>query len=169
MFLKKFLSQPNVVGSVLIALLICAGIVYAFGFNGFNVQTATNGNVDAWLAQTASEGCGGTDDCGSKCTVDGEADKCQGNGCTFKCKNKPTPRSLPTTGAEPNSTQEMRKICSGDLHRIRTYNENGVVVQDEDHDAPHGDHGIPHIHLWVIDEDGIPRRNEEPEDQYRVR
>ena len=62
MFVKKFLSQPNIVGSVLIALLICAGIVYAFGFNGFNVQTATNGNVDAWLAQAGDGNCGGGDE-----------------------------------------------------------------------------------------------------------
>ena len=139
MFLKKFLSQPNVVGSVLIALLICAGIVYAFGFNGFNVQTATNGNVDAWLAQTASEGCGGTDDCGSKCTVDGKADKCQGSNCTYSgkrgCKNKPTPHTLDRTGADPDSTQKMHKICSGAIHRIRTYDLNGDALQDKDYDA----------------------------------
>lgn len=38
MYLKKILHQPNVVGSVLIALLISSGAVFAIGFDGFNVQ-----------------------------------------------------------------------------------------------------------------------------------
>ena len=50
MFLKKVLNQPNLVGTVLIALMVCAGFVYAVGFDGFNVETATGDEVEAWLA-----------------------------------------------------------------------------------------------------------------------
>ena len=50
MFLKKVLNQPNLVGTVMIVLLFGAGFVYAFAFDGFNVQTATDGEVEAWLA-----------------------------------------------------------------------------------------------------------------------
>lgn len=50
MFLKKVLNQPNLVGSMLIALMVCGGFVYAVGFNGFSVETATGGEVEAWLA-----------------------------------------------------------------------------------------------------------------------
>ena len=67
MFFKKFLNQPNVIGSVLIALMICSGFVYTFAFNGFNVETATGGEVDVWLAaagggSSGGSGGGGTDD-----------------------------------------------------------------------------------------------------------
>ena len=58
MFLKKFLNQPNVVGSVLIALMVCSGFVYAFAFDGFNVETATQGDVEAWLAAAGGGGSG---------------------------------------------------------------------------------------------------------------
>ena len=44
MFLKKVLNQPNLAGTVMIALLVSAGFVYAFAFDGFNVQTATQAN-----------------------------------------------------------------------------------------------------------------------------
>ena len=50
MFLKKVLNQPNLVGTVMIVLLFGAGFVYAFAFDGFNVETATQGDVEAWLA-----------------------------------------------------------------------------------------------------------------------
>ena len=67
MFLKKVLNQPNVVGTVMIALLFCAGFVYAFTFNGFNVETIPGSEVEAWLASASggssgSSGGGGTDD-----------------------------------------------------------------------------------------------------------
>ncbi len=67
MFFKKFLNQPNVIGSVLIVLMICSGLVYTFAFNGFNVETATGGEVEAWLAaagggSSGGSGGGGTDD-----------------------------------------------------------------------------------------------------------
>ena len=57
MFLKKVLNQPNLVGTVMIALMVCGGFVYAFAFDGFNVETATGGEVEAWLA-AAGDGSG---------------------------------------------------------------------------------------------------------------
>ena len=99
-------------------------------------------------------------DCGGKCTaVDGQAANCQGSSCTFKkCKNKPTPHDMPREGGPANSTLEMRKVCSGNLHRIRTYDGNGDALEDEDYDSPHGQYGIPHTHRWIKGEDGKPKR-----------
>ncbi len=57
MFLKKVLNQPQVVGTVMIALMVCAGFVYAFAFDGFNVETATGGEVESWFAGTTPEIC----------------------------------------------------------------------------------------------------------------
>ena len=56
MFLKKVLNQPNLVGSMLIALMICGGFVYAVGFDGFSVETATSGEVEAWLEAASGSG-----------------------------------------------------------------------------------------------------------------
>ena len=67
MYLKKFLAQPNVVGTVLIAFLVGTGFVYAFAFDGFNVQTATDGDVDVWVAMASSGNCGGDDDESDPC------------------------------------------------------------------------------------------------------
>ena len=61
MFLKKVLNQPNIVGTVMIALLLGAGFVYAFAFDGFNVETVPNSEVDAWLAQESGGNYGGYD------------------------------------------------------------------------------------------------------------
>ena len=68
MFLKKVLNQPNLVGLMLIALMICGGLVYTFAFDGFNVQTVTNSEVEAWLAaaggssgSSGGSGGGGTE------------------------------------------------------------------------------------------------------------
>lgn len=65
MFLKKVLNQPNLVGSMLIALMVCGGFVYAVGFDGFNVETATDGEVEAWLEAAGGDGSGsaGLDPC----------------------------------------------------------------------------------------------------------
>ena len=64
MFLKKVLNQPNLVGTVMIALLVCSGFVYAFAFDGFNIETATGGEVEAWLAASAGSGSsGGPSEC----------------------------------------------------------------------------------------------------------
>ena len=89
MFLKKFLNQPNLVGSMLIALMVCGGFVYAVGFDGFNVQTATGDEVEAWLA-AASGGTSGGNSCscgfencpGSNCSDCTE----NGVGCDIVCK-----------------------------------------------------------------------------------
>ena len=63
MYLKKVLNQPNLVGTVMIALLFGAGLVYAFAFDGFNVETTTGGEVEAWLAAANGGGSsGGSDD-----------------------------------------------------------------------------------------------------------
>ena len=62
MFLKKVLNQPNLVGTVMIALMVCGGFVYAFAFDGFNVETATGGEVEAWLAQAGGGNSGDGDD-----------------------------------------------------------------------------------------------------------
>ena len=63
MYLKKFLNQPNAVGSVLIALLFSAGILFAFGFGGFNVQSVGEDGVNSLFQMAASECCGGDKDC----------------------------------------------------------------------------------------------------------
>ena len=63
MYLKKFLNQPNVVGTLLIALLFGGGVVFAFGFDGFNVQSVGEDDVESLLLMTASGCCGGNKDC----------------------------------------------------------------------------------------------------------
>ena len=67
MYLKKVLSQPNLVGSVLIALMVCGGFVYTFVFDGFNIEIATGGEVEAWLAATTPETC--KPNFNAKCTI----------------------------------------------------------------------------------------------------
>ncbi len=60
MFLKKVLNQPNLVGTVMIALLIGSGFVYTFAFDGFNLETVTGGEVEAWLAAAGDGSSGGS-------------------------------------------------------------------------------------------------------------
>ena len=90
MFLKKVLNQPNLVGTMLITLMVCAGFVYAFAFDGFNVETATQGDVEAWLAQAGGGGSGGGAVCtcgNAHCTAevsvwkDGKETKVTKHGC----------------------------------------------------------------------------------------
>ena len=89
MFLKKVLNQPNVVGTLMIALLFGAGFVYAFAIDGFNVQTVTDGEVEAWL--TAADGGGSGDNNELTCTRVKKKDnrrKCRlsdGTSCTHNC------------------------------------------------------------------------------------
>ena len=86
MLLKKVLNQPNLVGTMLIALMVCGFFVYAFAFDGFNVETVTGGEVDAWLAQADGDcnyNCGHTKcpgDAGKKCK------KCNSKK-QFRCKD----------------------------------------------------------------------------------
>lgn len=73
MFLKKVLNQPIVVGTVMIVLLFGAGFVYAFAFDGFNVETVPGSEVEAWIAEIGGVSSGGYT-CGStKCAGDGNA------------------------------------------------------------------------------------------------
>ena len=58
--MKKVLNQPNLVGTMLIALMVCGGFVYAFAFDGFNVETATGSEVEAWLAAASSGSSSGS-------------------------------------------------------------------------------------------------------------
>ncbi len=86
MFLKIVLNQPNLVGTVLIALMVFSGFVYAFAFDGFNVETATDGEVEAWFT-AASDGDGGygtpRDTC--KENLNDYCDITYLNGTTAKC------------------------------------------------------------------------------------
>ena len=90
MFLKKVLNQPNLVGTMLIVLMVCAGFVYAFAFDGFNVETTTQGEVEAWLAAASDGGSGGGAVCtcgNAHCTAevsvwkDGKEKKVTKHGC----------------------------------------------------------------------------------------
>ena len=72
MYFKKVLNQPNLVGTMLIALMVCAGFVYAFAFDGFNIETVPGAEVEAWLAQANGGGSGNSYTCNS--------DACKGNG-----------------------------------------------------------------------------------------
>ena len=64
----------------MIALMVCGGFVYAFAFDGFNVETATGGEVEAWLAQAGGGGSG------EDPPPDGEAPACDCRSCP--CGNK---------------------------------------------------------------------------------
>ena len=99
MFLKKVLNQPNLVGTVMIALLFCAGFVYAFAFDGFNVETTTGGEVEAWLAAADGGSSGQSGKKACKCSYKSvnrckckssksDKDPCNGawaHGCQDKC------------------------------------------------------------------------------------
>ncbi len=104
MYLKKVLNQPNLVGTVMIALLFGAGFVYAFAFDGFNVQTATGGEVETWLEQAGGVAYGGPCNCGRtgcptlSCFGCGKYDcksscgQCKCNICTSATSEKSCPR-----------------------------------------------------------------------------
>ena len=80
MFLKKVLNQPNLVGSMLIALMVCCGFVYTFAFDGFNVRTVTDSEVEAWLGKASGQE-NYNKDCNNNACVSSWAG-CPGNGCT---------------------------------------------------------------------------------------
>ena len=86
MYLEKVLNHPNVVGIVMIALLFCAGFVYAFAFDGFQVETVSSAEVEAWLAQAGGGDYGGDDpeppDC--DCSNNKELSECSCESQVFK-------------------------------------------------------------------------------------
>ncbi len=59
MFLSKVLHKPHLVGVIMIAFLFGAGFIYAFAFDGFNIEKVTGGEVEAWLAAAGGGGSGG--------------------------------------------------------------------------------------------------------------
>ena len=61
MFLSKVLHKPNLVGVIMITLLFGAGFIYAFAFDGFNIEKVTGSEVEVWLASTGDSGSGGDD------------------------------------------------------------------------------------------------------------
>ncbi len=73
MFLSKVLHKPHLVGVIMIVLLFGAGFIYAFAFDGFNIEKVTGSEVEAWLASTGGSGSGGSDtpDDGSDTPDDG--------------------------------------------------------------------------------------------------
>ena len=62
---------------------------------------------------------------------------------------------LPVRGGPPNGSLSNGR---GDEGTIRDYGSNGVVTRDNDYGHNHKGSGDPHIHDWVCDKDGIPRR-----------
>ena len=114
MFLKKVLNQPNLVGTMLIALMVCSGFVYAFAFDGFNVETATQGDVEAWLA---AAGGGGSGEGLSKCKCLGPLPPC---GCplssSYSCIQKTCPFTNPLCSVDDDiCTNKCQVKCSVDL------------------------------------------------------
>ena len=106
MFLKKVLNQPNLVGSMLITLMICGGFVYAVGFDGFNVETATGGEVEAWLEAANGGGSGSGDLNRCKCSY-------QSKGLCHNCKSSKKPDNKPCGGQSADGCQPK---CRQDNH-----------------------------------------------------
>ena len=117
MYLKKVLNQPNIVGTVMIALLVGAGFVYAFAFDGFNVETATGDEVEAWLAQVYAcnydcsyhlcpakkENTGNCNNCSKVkfCKSCYQSQKCKASGCPY-----------PPTGSGGCSNYSSQRKCN---------------------------------------------------------
>ncbi len=113
MFLKKVLNQPNLVGTVLIALMVCGGFVYAFAFDGFNVETATTSEVEAGLAAA-----GDSSSDSSSYTCDNDA--CGGNGNpAYQYSECPARHEIDNPNIEPKKTD-----CTG-CSRVRDYCKTG--------------------------------------------
>ena len=118
MYLKKFLAQPNLVGTVMIALMVCGGFVYAFAFDGFNVETATGGEVEAWLAQAGGGNYSYTCDqdcshilCPAKTQNTGDCTGCSKVAfCNGTCSKNHTCRN---TGGCPHLYDGRSGGCSG--------------------------------------------------------
>ena len=76
MYLNKVLNQPNLIGIGMVALLLGAGFVYAFAFDGINVETVPGAEVDAWLAQEGEGDYGDDDDDTPEDGDEGDPCKC---------------------------------------------------------------------------------------------
>ncbi len=113
MFLQKVLNQPNLVGTVLIALMVCGGIVYTFASDGFNVKTVTGGEVEAWLAAAGGGNSGGP----SKCDCLGPDGPC---GCipssSYSCSVRTCPSHNSLCSVESTVCLMTCKLkCSTDI------------------------------------------------------
>lgn len=61
MYLKRFVNQPNMIGSILITLLF-GGVIFTFGFGGITVQIddlflASSGNCGEYICGCEYENC----------------------------------------------------------------------------------------------------------------
>lgn len=122
MFLKKVLNQPNLVGSMLIALMVCGGFVYAVGFDGFNVETATGDEVEAWLAAASGGGSG-------------NSYTCDNDLCTGKSPMSPGQyRNCPARGSKASGN------CTG-CSRVTSYCKGTCKNK---HESCRRAHGCPH-------------------------
>jgi hypothetical protein len=66
----------------MIAMMVCGGFVYAFAFNGFNVEKAIGGEVEAWLADAGGGGSGGEPDpCDCMASYMSPYEDCSSNVC----------------------------------------------------------------------------------------
>ena len=135
MFLKKVLNQPNLVGTVMIALLIGSGFVYAVAFDGFNVETATGSEVEAWLAaagDSSSSGSSREQPVQAVYTCDNDA--CAGNGNPGEQYSEcPARHQLPNL--DPEKTD-----CTG-CSRVTNYCKKGC---SKGHTKCHTTKGCPH-------------------------
>ena len=115
MYFEKVLNHPNVVGLVMIALLFCAGFVYAFAFDGFHVETVSSAEVDAWLAAAS-----GVSNSGNPQTY-----RCK---CSYRskglcdCKSSTKPNNKPCGGKKADGCQSS---CRQDNHGCT--NQGGCI------------------------------------------
>lgn len=125
MYLKKFLNQPNGVGTLLIVLLFGAGVIFTFGFNGFNIGTIADGNAEALLHLSMSGNCGDDDDDDGddedefdcKCITDSNGNKVSCNACEEdnKCSGSKTPSScIGSCAGDFCSHKDNAGYCGGD-------------------------------------------------------
>ena len=117
MYLKKVLNQPNLVGTVMIVLLFGAGFVYAFAFDGFNVETATQGDVEAWLA-AAGGGNNDYDDpdpCDCMTARMNDADDCSTDLCDTNDSDYPCGDDIAYCSKDcPHKGEGGCSTCGGD-------------------------------------------------------
>jgi len=120
MFLKKVWNQPNIVGTVMISLLLGAGFVYAFAFDGFDVESVSGDEVETWLELSVGPNYGkncDSDTClklGAGCTGrdDDPCRNCtfQDSNCSSNCKHGH--QGCRKTGKCPYNNLKNNKYCS---------------------------------------------------------